>query len=73
MVATGSRGLTLSGSGRLRLLGNYHLRPVLQLLKTAGSNHVSRVNASHGGLPRVRYPDLDVADLGRVILNEVDK
>src|SRR5208282_2995851 len=73
MVETGSRRWTLARRSGQRLLGNYDLRVVLQFLKAAGGNHISRINARDRSLPSVRDPSLDVADLGCVILDEVNK
>src|SRR5580704_1814775 len=72
MVATDSRGRASAGASG-RLLGNYDLRVVLQLLKAAGGNYVSWIDAFDGGLTGVRDARLDVADLCRIVLDQVDK
>src|SRR5580704_3843127 len=73
MAETGSRGLTLARSGGQRLLGNYDLRIVLQLVKAAVGNHVRWIDTFDGGLTGIRDAWLDVADLGGIILDDVDK
>src|ERR1039458_5438961 len=72
MVATGSRSAA-PVRARRRLLGNYDLRVGLQFLKAAVGNHVSRIDAFHRRLTGVRDPRLDVADLGRIVLDQIKK
>src|SRR5271156_1768581 len=73
MGETGSRGWTFAGSTRKRLLGNRDLRIVLQLVKAAVCNDVPGVDAFDSGLPGVRDTWLDVANLSRAILDEVNE
>src|SRR5271163_3695778 len=72
MVATDSRGCA-SARGCGRLLGNYDLGFVLQFLKAAVGNYISRIDAFDGGLARVGDAWFDVADLRRILLDQVDK
>src|SRR5208282_3399664 len=73
MDGTGSRGLTLARGSGQRLLGNYDLRVILQLVKTTVGYNVSRVDAGHRRVATVGDAGLDVANLGRVILNDIDE
>ena len=57
----------------MRLLGDDDLRIILQLLETAVGDNVSRVDARHGGHAAIGTPGLDVADLRRAILNDIDE
>src|SRR5208282_6708537 len=73
MGATGSRGLTLARGGRKRLLGDHDLRIVLQFVEATVGDHVSRIDAGHSGQASIGDASLDVADLRRVILNDINK
>src|SRR5580658_1780764 len=73
MGETGSRGWTLARSGGNWLLGNDDFRIVLQLVKAAVGNDVAWIDALDGGLAGIHNAWRDIADLGGVILDYVDK
>src|SRR5579863_961102 len=73
MGETDSRSGTLTRSTRKRLFGNCNLRIVLQFFKAAVSNNIPEVDAFDSSLPGVRDTWLDVANLSRAVLDEVDE
>src|SRR5580704_3270819 len=73
MDGTDSRCLTLGRIRRQRLLRNYNLRIILQLVETAVGDDVSWIDARNRSVAGVGYPGLNIPDLCRVVLDEINK